>query len=113
MKQQIRVFTKFSKLILDETNNLRFCPSKYITKLKHFLSSNECNKEFKISSGEQEVVISEGKEAIEEAIEFLDQQNPLESFNNVSGLTECADELLNYLIITQSYLHENEVLPLQ
>ena len=81
------------KEVFSEINQVRTNPKAYSEKLKKYITYFKDNKLI-MPDSKIRVRTAEGPKAYEEAIEFLNSQEPLESVTGSKGLTKIASEFL-------------------
>ncbi len=90
-------FSKHSNNLIREINIARTNPQAYLHKFQEILDIDD--DEITITYQGYTTIINDGKEAILEAMEFLQDQPKLEPFAVVEGLSKSAEELLSFLIL--------------
>ena len=91
-------FAVFNEKIITEINLARIKPSEYAAKLERISTQVKDNK---ILVDDQEMILKEGLEIFDEAIQYLLNISPLEPFIPEEGLNKSAEELLSVLIIQE------------
>ena len=91
-------FAVFNEKIITEINLARIKPSEYAAKLERISTQVKDNK---ILVDDQEMILKEGLEIFDEAIQYLLNISPLEPFILEEGLSKSAEELLSVLIIQE------------
>ena len=91
-------FAVFNEKIITEINLARIKPSEYAAKLERISTQVKDNK---ILVDDQEMILKEGTEIFDEAIQYLLNISPLEPFILEEGLSKSAEELLSVLIIQE------------
>ncbi len=91
-------FAVFNEKIITEINLARIKPSEYAAKLERISTQVKDNK---ILVDDQEMILKEGIEIFDEAIQYLLNISPLEPFILEEGLSKSAEELLSVLIIQE------------
>ena len=91
-------FAVFNEKIISEINLARIKPSEYAAKLERISTEVKDNK---ILIDDQEMILKEGLEIFDEAIQYLLNISPLEPFILEEGLSKSAEELLSVLIIQE------------
>ena len=91
-------FAVFNEKIISEINLARIKPSEYAAKLERISTEVKDNK---ILIDDQEMILKEGLEIFDEAIQYLLNISPLEPFIPEEGLNKSDEELLSVLIIQE------------
>jgi len=97
-KRNLINFAVFNEKIISEINLARVKPSEYAAKLERISTQVKDNK---ILVDDQEMILKEGTEIFDEAIQYLLNISPLEPFIPEDGLSKSAEELLSVLIIQE------------
>ena len=97
-KRTLINFAVFNEKIISEINLARVKPSEYAAKLERISTQVKDNK---ILVDDQEMILKEGIEIFDEAIQYLLNISPLEPFIPEEGLSKSAEELLSVLIIQE------------
>ena len=97
-KRNLINFAVFNEKIISEINLARVKPSEYAAKLERISTQVKDNK---ILVDDQEMILKEGIEIFDEAIQYLLNISPLEPFIPEEGLSKSAEELLSVLIIQE------------
>ena len=97
-KRNLINFAVFNEKIISEINLARVKPSEYAAKLERISTQVKDNK---ILVDDQEMILKEGIEIFDEAIQYLLNISPLEPFIPEDGLSKSAEELLSVLIIQE------------
>ena len=97
-KRNLINFAVFNEKIISEINLARVKPSEYAAKLERISTQVKDNK---ILVDDQEMILKEGLEIFDEAIQYLLNISPLEPFILEEGLSKSAEELLSVLIIQE------------
>jgi len=95
--KNITNFSQHCEKIVNEINLVRKKPSIYLQKLQDLLDLD--HDVVKLTYDGYSIIINDGKEAILSAIEFLQEQTPLDPFSNAKGLSRSCEELLTYILL--------------